>query len=162
MEVSSSGQVYVFLLCVLSGMLCGIFFDVQRFLREKYRAGKTRTFLEDTLFTFFCVAVVIGFGYFFNNGELRYFQLMGTVSGVLFYAAFLSNVFKRLLGVVFTIFINIVFKPARKIYHLILIPLNAGLRTVKKLKIKKKRLIKRISRHIKTRKKRFKKRIKML
>ncbi len=162
MEVSSSRQVYVFLLCVLSGLLCGAFFDIQRVLREKYKAGKTRTILEDMLFAFVCIATVIGFGYFFNNGELRYFQLMGTLSGTLFYAAVLSNTFRKLLNMLFSVFLNIVVKPIKKICHLIMIPLRVVSRKARKLKNRKNKMLKSFSRHLGKRKNRLKKRIKML
>lgn len=162
MEVSSSGQIYVFLLCILSGLLCGAFFDIQRVLREKHKAGKTRTLLEDMLFTIVCIVTVIGFGYFFNNGELRYFQLMGTLSGVLFYAAVLSNTFRKLLNVLFSVFLNIFVKPIKKMICLMMIPLRAVSRKAEKLKNRKNKMLKSFSRHFGKRKKRLKKRIKML
>lgn len=162
MEVSSSRQVYVFLLCIISGLLCGAFFDIQRFLREKYKSGKTRTIVEDSLFALFCIVVVIGFGYLFNNGELRYFQLMGTLSGVLFYASVLSRAFKKVLNTVFILFVNLIFKPVKKIYRVLLIPFKMVLKNLRKLKNKKNKMMKRFSRHFKNRKKRLKKRIKML
>ena len=162
MEVSSSHQVYIFLLSVFSGFICGAFFDVQRFIRTKKGAGTTRTFFEDFLFVIFCVATLIAFSYFFNNGEIRYYQLMGTVSGTLFYAAVLSRVFKKLLEIIFSLFINLILKPVKKLYHLILIPLKWLLNIAKKLKSKKDRVIKRILRHLKKRRKHLKKRIKML
>lgn len=162
MEVSSSRQVCVFLLCVVSGLICGAFFDIQRFLREKYKAGKTRTLMEDLLFAIVCIATVIGFGYFFNNGELRYFQLMGTLSGVLFYGALLSNIFRKLLNVLFSFFIHNILTPIKKIFRLVMLPIKAVSERLKKLKNRKNKMLKCFARHFEKRKKRLKKRIKML
>ena len=139
-----------------------LYASIRDFIRIKYRAGEARTIIEDSLFALFCTAVVIGFGYFFNNGELRYFQLMGTLSGVLFYAAVLSGIFRKLLNVLFVIFLNFFIKPAKKICRLISIPLSAVSRKIKKFKIRKNKMKKHLLRRFKNGKKRIEKRIKML
>ena len=162
MEVSSSHQIYVFLLYVALGMLCGAFFDVQRFLRRLNFAGSTRTMLEDILFASVCVCVMIGLGYYFNNGEIRYYQVMGAVSGALFYAAVLSRIFMKILFVIFKVIKNLVIKPVVKICVLLLIPIKKLWAILKKIGHKSRRITKAFVRNIKKRKKHLKKRIKML
>ena len=162
MEVSSSQQVNIFLLCVLSGWMCGAFYDLQRFLRKKTNPGRVRVFIEDCIFCVFCISVVIGTGFVFNNGELRYYQLMGAVSGILFYAAVLSKLFMKIFDVFFVLIEKIIVKPIKKIIALILIPLKGIAVRIKKLNAKKKLFVKRLSRHRKKRRNKLKKRMKML
>lgn len=162
MEVSSSHQIYVFVLYVISGVLCGAFFDVQRFLRKLYKAGQTRTQLEDILFAVVCVGAMLTLSYFFNNGEIRYYQIMGSISGALFYAAALSRIFMKILNVLFVLIKKLIIRPIIKICLVLFIPIRKIFRFCRKicLKIKKRLFI--IVRNIKKRKKRLKKRIKML
>lgn len=162
MEVSSSHQIYVFVLYLLSGVLCGAFFDVQRFLRRLHRAGKARTQLEDVLFVIVCVGAMLGLSYFFNNGEIRYYQIMGSISGVLFYAAALSRIFMKALNVISNLIKHIIIRPVIKICSVLLVPILKIFRLCRKSCIKIKRIFLRIGRKIKTRKKSIKKRIKML
>lgn len=162
MEVSSSHQIYVFLLCVLSGIVCGAFFDVQRFLRKLYSASNTRTMLEDILFGCVCIGVMIGCGLFFNNGEMRYYQVMGSVSGALLYASLLSRLFMKLLNLLFYIVKTMIVLPVVKICVFLMIPVKKLVNVTGKLASKAKRKLFAVKRDIKKRKKWLKKRIKML
>lgn len=162
MEVSSSHQIYVFSLFVLLGMGCGAFFDVQRFLRKISSAGTVRTTLEDILFSLLCIALMLGAGFMINNGEIRYYQIMGAVSGILFYAAVLSRTFLKILSVVFRAGVNLLVKPLVKIIHILMIPLSKFMSFMKRKEARIKNKIKGIRRSAKKRKKLIKKRIKML
>lgn len=162
MEVSSSHQVSVFFIYILSGIVCGAFFDTQRFLRKLYGAGKMRTFIEDFFFVSFCVAMVLGVGLAFNNGELRYYQFMGALSGVLLYGVALSGFFTKCLNLLFFLLCKILVKPFLKILCFIIIPVKRFLSLIKRLWKKKIRLSKRFSGHRKKRRKHLKKRMKML
>jgi hypothetical protein len=101
---------YVFLLCVLLGLGCGVFFDFQRCVRKKFFAGILRTTLEDILFATLCIGAVIALGFFFNNGEIRYYQILGSVSGALFYAALLSKLVSKIFLFFFGITEKIIVK----------------------------------------------------
>ena len=162
MEVSSAHQVHIFLLYVLAGVLCGAFFDLQRFLRRKIKAGYTRTCIEDFVFGALCVTVMIIISYFFNNGEIRYYQVMGSVSGGLFYGAFLRRLFMKSLNVLFLILKNVLWKPAVKIFQIILLPIVKITYLLKRLYLRLKKISGRLKRAIKKRKNVLKKRIKML
>lgn len=162
MEVSSSHQMYVFLLCVALGIGCGVFFDFQRSIRKIFFAGVLRTTIEDILFAFMCIGAVLALGFFFNNGQIRYYQILGSVSGALFYAAFLTKWVTRLLSLFYSAIEKIIVKPFIKICKITFIPIRS-------LYIASKRLYKEISavctkalRALKSGQKMLKKRIKML
>lgn len=162
MEVSSSQQIYVFSLSVLLGILCAAFFDIQRFLRKLSLAGTARTMLEDILFAFVCVGVMLGFSYYFNNGEIRYYQIMGALSGALFYAAALSRIFMKVLFVLFKVIKNLLIRPLVKICLILLKPVKKLVSLIEKYILRLRRKFLSFIRNIKKRKKHLKKRMKML
>lgn len=162
MEVSSSHQIYVFSLSVILGMVCGAFFDVQRFLRKISSAGTVRTTLEDILFAILCVAIMLGSSFMINNGEIRYYQIMGAISGMLFYAALLSRTFLKILEFVFRITVNLFVKPLIKTVRLLMIPVRKIVSAIKRRALRIKNRLRGIRRGAKKRKKLIKKRMKML
>ena len=162
MEVSSSHQMYVFLLCVLLGTGCGVFFDFQRCIRKKFFAGILRTTLEDILFAFVCIGAVIALGFFFNNGQIRYYQILGSVSGALFYAAFLSKLVSKIFLLFFGIAEKIIVKPFLWLCKTAIIPLRYLSEAQKRLHKGFKRLRIRVLETQKNSLKMLKKRIKML
>lgn len=162
MEVSSSHQMYVFLLCLALGIGCGVFFDFQRSIRKIFFAGVLRTTLEDILFVFLCIGAVLALGFFFNNGELRYYQILGCVSGALFYAAFLTRWVTKLFSLFYSITEKIIVKPFIKICTLALIPARSFCTVVKRLLKKLKAVCTKVLHALKNNLKMLKKRIKML
>lgn len=162
MQVSSSHQLYVFLLSVLSGIGCGVFFDFQRSLRRLRFAGGIRTTVEDIIFVLVAMGVTISLGFFFNSGQMRYYQVLGGVSGALFYAAFLSPKVMKLLRFIYIIFGKIIVKPIVKLIRLFSIPVRRIWQFVKTSWKKMKKQKNKVIRSIRKRKKCLKKRIKML
>lgn len=162
MEVSSSRQVSVFLLCVLSGLLCGVFFDVQRLLRRMFAAGSARTIVEDIMFALFTVFMIIAPGFIYNNGEMRYYQVIGILCGGIFYAVALSGVNMKILQFLFHLGEKIIVVPTVKICRILTIPMKMAIRKIKKLKNLGKRVQKKLLRQSEKRRKDLKKRIKML
>ena len=162
MEVSSSHQVYVFFIYVISGIGCCIFFDLQRFIRRLLKAGNVRTLLEDVLFAMICVSVLLAAGFLFNDGQMRCYQFAGAVSGALFYAAFLSGKVIFIMEKMYGIIKKILVKPVVKIIKIIYIPFRKSAAIIKRAFLKAKRMLMRLKRSIKKRNKMLKKRIKML
>lgn len=111
MEVSSSHQLDVFFICVLSGIVCGIFFDLQRSVRKISCRGRTVTTLQDLLFALFYVGVALFVGFNFNHGEVRYYQVLGVVFGVLLYLLLFSSLVMKIIELVGKAFYISVIKP---------------------------------------------------
>ncbi len=162
MEVSSSHQMYVFFLSVLSGLGCGVFFDLQRSLRRLHFAGSIRTTIEDIIFVVVAVGVTIALGFFFNNGQMRYYQVMGSVSGALFYAAFLSRIVMKILKFFYSMLAKIIINPIIRLLKLLAIPARKLWNIIKRTGSKIKKVKKRVSRKVKKGRNLLKKRIKML
>lgn len=162
MEVSSKHQMFVFVLCVISGIGCGILFDIQRSLRKISIAGKIRTTAEDTLFAMACTAVALILGFYFNRGQMRYYQVMGIISGALFYSAFLSRIVMKFLLFTYNFLGKILFRPFVKVIKAILHPVIDIFEILKKKSGKLKRVFHRVLHSISVKKKQLKKRMKML
>ena len=162
MQVSSSEQIYIFFVFVFLGMICGAFFDLQRFFRKIVFAGTTRTILEDALFSALCIALIIGMSYHFNNGEMRYYQLMGIISGLLFYVVALSRIFMKICTVMFSFIHTILLRPIAKILLFLMRVVKNFTYKIRKNIVKARRRIAGIKRNVKKRGKLLKKRVKML
>ncbi len=162
MQVSSSHQIYVFLLFILLGIVCGVIFDTQRFFRKKFFAGTVRTTIEDVVFALFCVGIMLASSFMFNNGEIRYYQGMGALSGILFYTAFLSSVFQKILSVLFGVTEKLIIRPIVKTAFFLGRPVKKFALNVKRHLARAKRKLASVRKSAKKRKKIIKKRIKML
>lgn len=127
-----------------------------------FSAGSTRTLVEDFVFAVFSVFMTIVPGFIYNNGEMRYYQIVGILCGGTLYAAALSRVVMKILSFLFRLVEKIIVKPVVKICLLLTIPVKWIIRRIKKLKNLGKRVQKKLSRHSKKRRKALKKRIKML
>ncbi len=162
MEVSTAHQIYVFSFFIALGMVCGAVFDMQRFLRKISFAGDVRTTIEDTLFIAFFVCTTIMVSLRINNGEVRYYEVMGAVSGVLFYAAVLSRPFLKILSFFAKMAEKILVKPIIAILRFLSRPARAFILKFKRFISRIKRKIRIIGKSVKKRKKLIKKRVKML
>lgn len=162
MEVSSKHQLFVFAVYVISGMGYGAFFDAQRSIRKVFGAGKIRTLFEDLLFVLVCTAAAIMAGFIFNRGQMRYYQVMGLISGVLFYAAFLSTFTMKILGRLYFLISKLILKPIVMTIKIILTPFLKIYLIFKAVYINIKAYFLNILRVMKKRKNKVKKRMKML
>lgn len=162
MQISSIHQMHVFLLCLIAGVSYGLFFDFQRSIRKLYFAGVLRTTLEDTFFTVICIVATLFLGYHFNNGQLRYYQIMGSLSGALFYAAFLTRYVMKALDYFYRFVYRVIIRPFVRAFKLICIPLKKIFHFLKKVLKKLKLFFLHSLKGVKTKSKRLKKRIKML
>lgn len=162
MEVSSLSQLYVFFISVGAGAVCGVFFDIQRTIRKHFYAGKWRTAFEDILFTLFCIWVILAVGYIFDEGAIRYYLILGSISGALFYAAFLSSFFMKLSGKLLNLILKAVVLPTKKLLKAAAYPVRKILNFRKRFSAKRKKVLKNIFSKLGRRIKKLKKRIKML
>lgn len=162
MEVSTVHQMNVFFLCVISGAACGLFFDIQRSLRRFARAGILRTSLQDILFALVYIGTAFYCAFCFNNGEIRYYQIMGVICGMLVYAALLSKTAMKILVFVFGLFIKIVIAPICALFHAIGAVFTKIKSFLCRLFGKIRAFFKKFCVKLKKRKNKLKKRIKML
>lgn len=95
MQVSITGQAYVFLWSVLGGMLAAFIFDLFRLKRKTAGSGAVATFIEDLLFWILVAGIMLGVMAFTNDGEVRGYVFASAVIGAVLYSLLLSKIVMR-------------------------------------------------------------------
>lgn len=88
-------QAYLFLVFSLTGILIGILFDFFRVSRKLFKTSDFITYIEDILFWILTGILVLYAIWFFNDGEIRFFMLLGLIMGIIIYLLTLSNIFTK-------------------------------------------------------------------
>ena len=86
-------QAYLFLVFSLTGVAIGILFDFFRVLRKTFKTADIITYIEDILFWVLAGILILYNIWYFNNGEIRLFMIIGIIMGALIYTLTLSNLF---------------------------------------------------------------------
>lgn len=107
-------QAYLFLVFSLTGVVLGVLFDFFRVLRKTFKTGDFVTYIEDILYWILAGIIILYNIWFFNDGEIRVFMILGILMGAIIYCLTLSPIFikidyffmKKIKGV-FTLLYNI-------------------------------------------------------
>lgn len=142
----AQNQAYLFLVFSLTGVAIGILFDFFRILRRSIKTSNLATYIQDILFWILTGIIVLYSIWYFNNGELRIFVLLGLIIGILIYMTTLSSIIVKIFTKILVFGINILKVPFKIIYSLIS-KIITGIvvlfnKFTKKLKIKKGNFVK--------------------
>ncbi len=85
-----NGQVFTFLMTIVTGMLLGGLFDCYRVLRRTFKPKAFMTWLADLLYWLVATVVMFIALVFSNWGELRFYVFIGVLSGLGVYYRWLS------------------------------------------------------------------------
>lgn len=91
MEVFKLHELSVFAACFIAGVALGAVFDVFRAIRQCFRVSDTFVAIQDMLFWLVACVIVYSAIYLSNSAELRWFELVGLISGGGMYTIFLSR-----------------------------------------------------------------------
>ena len=134
-------QAYLFLVFSLTGVEIGILFDFFRILRRTIKTGNIVTYIQDILFWILTGILVLYNIWYFNNGEIRVYMLLGIIIGTLIYVSTLSNIFVKLFTRILNTIIKVLEIPFKTIVaifrKIITVILSFFTKNVKKFKIKK-------------------------
>lgn len=114
---------------ILNGILIGFLFDTFRILRKTFKVTDTITYLQDISFWILAGILTIYFIFNFNNGEIRFYILLGILLGILFYILTISKYIINGSVLVISIIKNII----NKIIQIIFYPLKVTINFLKKL-----------------------------
>lgn len=145
--VSVNNEGYIFLTCVLGGMIIAFIYDIFRIRRKAIKAGNLIVYFEDFIYWIIVALVMFGVVYYSNDGEVRGYLFVGTVIGIILYALLLS----RIITSIFIFIIKILYKvilalitailfPLKILYKIFSIPLRFIWGNVKKVLKKLKRM----------------------
>lgn len=113
MTISLTQQATVFLVSLVTGVLCGAAFDFLRSLRAVIQCRTWSITAADVMFWLFCAAMLFTAGIYYNSGEIRYYQVVGAVLGAAFYFLTISAPLLRALIWLETQLLT----PVRRIIH---------------------------------------------
>lgn len=151
-----SSQVTLFLLTVVLGMFIGFIFDIFRIIRKIIKHRDFFIFVEDTLYWLIVSFIMFYFMLNKNNGEIRFFSIIGVFIGMILYFCTISNLvinvslivinaIKKILIVMF----KIIMFPIKIIYKIIKIPLNVLKKIVDKILKPVKKILQKFKRYVK-------------
>ena len=123
-------QAYLFLVFSLTGVVLGVLFDFFRVLRKTFKTGDFVTYIEDILYWILAGIIILYNIWFFNDGEIRVFMILGILMGAIIYCLTLSPIFikidyffMRKIKGVFTL-----------LYNILKIPIEFMINLLKKIK----------------------------
>lgn len=130
MEVSVTNQAFIFLSSVIGGLIIGFVFDVFRIFRRVVKTANIVIGLQDILFWILVSIILFGLIFITNNGELRWYEFLGVILGVIFYNLIFSMYVMKvsvaainLIKKVLLLIIKILLYPFAMIYKLLKKPL---------------------------------------
>lgn len=86
-----TNQAYLFLIFTLNGIIIGLLFDFFRVLRKSFKTSDFITYIEDILFWILTGILILYSIFIFNNGEIRFYMLLGIFIGIALYMLMFSN-----------------------------------------------------------------------
>ena len=113
------GQLYTFLIFILTGFIIGILFDVFRILRRSFKTLDFITYIQDIAFWILAGAILLYSIFKFNNGELRGYIFVGIILGVILYLLILSKYFLKVSVKIIEYIKNIIGYPIKKVANFI-------------------------------------------
>ena len=87
----AGNQAYIFMAFSIVGVTIGILFDIFRIIRKTIKTNDFFTYIEDVLFWILTVIIIIFSMYYFCDGELRFFMVIGIVLGTIIYLLTISR-----------------------------------------------------------------------
>lgn len=142
MPVNVNQQTVVFLVCIVTGIISGMLFDLLSITAKKLHFGKSAFFIQDIFLWCTILGFFFGSIYIINGVVLRWYIFLGAIFGVLFYIItlriFTIKTISSILGLIENIFrkiIKILSLPLAKIARLFL-PLKKYVQNILKKKDK--------------------------
>lgn len=96
MYTNNMDQLLQFVYFMLIGMLLSTIFDIFRILRKSFQTSDFITNIEDSIFGFLAGIILLASIFWINNGQLRFYILIGIAFGIFIYLAFISKYFIKL------------------------------------------------------------------
>lgn len=104
MDFLPYSQEYMLIVSIMGGMLLGLIWDIYRLIRHYFKFGFFGTFLGDLAYWIVSVAFSIQLINDISYGNLRFFLLVGFISGAFLYFITISNyILKAFIFVIDTI-----------------------------------------------------------
>lgn len=128
-------EIFALFALTLCGAAVAMLFDMFRAMRAVGKGNAAATVLEDILFWIASIYIVAKCLWVFNNGELRFFEAVGFVIGIILYILLLQRIIFKIFKVIFVnifkfihLICQILLTPPRFLYKILLVPLYVRLK----------------------------------
>ncbi len=118
--VTINQQAFLFLTCVQTGIMMGMFYDLIRIFRKIINHPNWLVQVEDLLYWITCGGFAFTIIYWENYGQIRSFVFLGIVIGISLYFSTVSILFMKIATKV----IKVMKKVMNQIIHFVLIPIK--------------------------------------
>lgn len=122
-----SSQATLFLLTVVLGMFTGFIYDIFRILRKSIKHKSFIIQIEDVVYWIIVSFIMFYFMLNKNNGEIRFFTIIGLFLGMVIYF-YTASIFVMKVSIAI---INIVKKVIITIFNIVKIPINIAIKIIK-------------------------------
>lgn len=120
MNTNTITQLYSLLIFIISGIIIGVFFDIFRILRKSFKTPDIITYIEDFLFWIITGIFVLFILFTFENGQIRSYNIIGLIIGVILYICTISKYFIKISVTIISFFKNIIYK----IFKIVIYPMK--------------------------------------
>lgn len=134
-------QTYLFLVFSLTGVIIGVLFDFFRILRKSFKTTDLITCIEDIIFWILAGILILYNIWYFNNGEIRAFIILGIVLGIIIYILTLSNIIVK----IFYIIVNFLKMLIMKLFKILELPFKPIVLIYKKICVIISNIVKKIT-----------------
>lgn len=115
---SITEQLVIFIESIGFGVLIAISYGIVNIIVSLFLSGRRKTVVSDILFSLICAFAVFSFILAFNLGKLRFYMVIGTVTGLVAYTAAFGSYAKQICegatGCVHKLF-SAMFKPVKNL-----------------------------------------------
>ncbi|AAM25578.1 spore cortex biosynthesis protein YabQ [Caldanaerobacter subterraneus subsp. tengcongensis MB4] len=106
MVITIQSQIYSFLVTVYGGFILGALYDIFKVMRKVFHLKKAFVPAADIIFWLISTVIMLYFLYMSNYIELRFYNFLGFLFGVLLYYFLLSEFVTEILIIVTTGIVN--------------------------------------------------------
>ncbi|MCI5595179.1 MAG: spore cortex biosynthesis protein YabQ [Lachnospiraceae bacterium] len=132
-----NGEFRLFLISILAGAILFLVYDIGKAFRKAIRHKTGWVALEDLLYWIFAAFFLFYIFFAFNEGVLRIYVILGSISGLGLYYGLLRNLFFRpllwfflILGKILRIFWKILHNVKKFVVKNCILPLKKSLKTI--------------------------------
>ena len=86
-------QLQLFIIFFINGIIIGIIFDTFRVIRKTFKHKDFIIYVQDVLFWILTGSILMYSTFLFNDGEFRFFLLIGVIVGFVTYLFTFSKIF---------------------------------------------------------------------
>lgn len=122
-------ELYLLGIFILSGVIIGVFFDFFRILRRSFKTSDIITYIEDILFWIITGLFLLFVLFKINDGQIRFYNIIGLAIGVILYIIFVSKIFINISVKIITLLKNIIIK----VLNIILYPIKIVFKLFRKI-----------------------------